>query len=144
MMQDSEAFHGAKLALLRGDQLVSILRDTDPEIPYPDMWDLPGGGREGTESPELCVLRELREELLLTLSEENLLWKRQYVSDQDGKSTTWFFVAEMPELDINRIRLGGEGQAWRMWDVARFLRMSNVVPMMQARLSDYLVERVET
>jgi len=28
-----------------------------------------------------------------------------------------------------------------MWDVARFLRMSNVVPMMQARLSDYLAER---
>lgn len=142
-MQDKEAFHGAKLALLRGDQLVSILRDKNPEIPYPDMWDLPGGGREGTESPETCVLRELREELSLSLSEADLLWKRQYVSDLDGKSTTWFFVAEVPELDINRIRLGDEGQAWRMWDLARFLRMGNVVPMMQDRLGEYVAERVD-
>lgn len=142
-MQDKEAFHGAKLALLRGDQLVSILRDKDPEIPYPDMWDLPGGGREGTESPETCVLRELREELSLSLSEADLLWKRQYVSDLDGKSTTWFFVAEVPELDINRIRLGDEGQAWRMWGLARFLRMGNVVPMMQDRLGEYVAERVD-
>ncbi|MCH2066141.1 NUDIX hydrolase [Shimia sp.] len=140
-MQETDGFHGAKLALLRGDRLVSILRDKDPEIPYPDMWDLPGGGRDADESPEACVLRELKEELSLTLREADLRWKRQYVSDLDGKSTTWFFVAEVPELDINRIRLGAEGQAWRMWDVARFLRMSNVVPMMRARLSDYLAER---
>ncbi len=140
-MQETDGFHGAKLALLTGDRLVSILRDKDPEIPYPDMWDLPGGGREADESPEACVLRELEEELSLSLSEEDLLWKRQYVSDLDGKSATWFFVAEVSELDINRIRLGTEGQAWRMWDVARFLRMSNVVPMMQERLSDYLAER---
>ncbi len=140
-MQDTEAFHGAKLALLVGDRLVSILRDKDAEIPYPDMWDLPGGGREADESPEACVLRELKEELSLTLTEADLRWKRQYFSDLDGESDTWFFVAEVPELDINRIRLGTEGQAWRMWDVARFLRMSNVVPMMQTRLSDYLAER---
>ncbi len=140
-MQDTEAFHGAKLALLVGDRLVSILRDKDAEIPYPDMWDLPGGGREADESPEACVLRELKEELSLTLTEADLRWKRQYVSDLDGESATWFFVAEVPELDINRIRLGTEGQAWRMWDVARFLRMNNVVPMMQTRLSDYLAER---
>ncbi len=140
-MQDTEAFHGAKLALFVGDRLVSILRDKDPEIPYPDMWDLPGGGREADESPEACVLRELKEELSLSLTEADLRWKRQYTSDLDGKSATWFFVAEVPELDINRIRLGTEGQAWRMWDVARFLRMSNVVPMMQTRLSDYLAER---
>ncbi|MFY0660153.1 MAG: NUDIX hydrolase [Shimia sp.] len=140
-MQETDGFHGAKLALLTGDRLVSILRDKDPEIPYPDMWDLPGGGREASESPEACVLRELKEELSLSLNEEDLLWKRQYISDLDGKNATWFFVAEVPELDINRIRLGAEGQAWRMWDVARFLRMSNVVPMMQVRLSDYLAER---
>ncbi|WP_299424498.1 NUDIX hydrolase [uncultured Shimia sp.] len=140
-MQETDGFHGAKLALLTGDRLVSILRDKDPEIPYPDMWDLPGGGREGRESPEACVLRELKEELSLPLSEADLRWKRRYVSDLDGESTTWFFVAEVPELDINRIRLGAEGQAWRMWDVARFLRMSNVVPTMQTRLSDYLAER---
>jgi 8-oxo-dGTP diphosphatase len=140
-MQDTEAFHGAKLALLVGDRLVSILRDKDPEIPYLDMWDLPGGGREADESPEACVLRELKEELSLTLTEADLRWKRQYVSDLDGESATWFVVAEVPELDINRIRLGTEGQAWRMWDVARFLRMNNVVPMMQTRLSDYLAER---
>jgi len=118
-MQETDGFHGAKLALLIGDRLVSILRDKDPEIPYPDMWDLPGGGREAGESPEACVLRELKEELSLTLSEADLRWKRQYVSDLDGKSATWFFVAELPELDINRIRRGAKGRpgGCGMWRV---------------------------
>ncbi len=140
-MQDNGAFHGAKVAILKGDRLVSILRDDDPDIPFRNMWDLPGGGRAGEEGPEACVLRETQEELSLTLTVADLTWKRQYVSGADPNQMTWFFVAEMPELDINRLRLGDEGQAWRMWDVARFLRMSNVVPMMQDRLSEYLAER---
>nr|WP_231692828.1 NUDIX domain-containing protein [Vibrio campbellii] len=28
---------------------------------YPNYWDLPGGGREGNETPEDCALRELKE-----------------------------------------------------------------------------------
>lgn len=140
-MDDSLEFHGAKVAILKGDRIVSILRDDDPGIAFPNVWDFPGGGREGAETPEDCVLREVREELSLTIAPNDLIWRQQYVSGTDASQFVWFFVAELPELDINRIRLGDEGQAWRMWDVDRFLRMGNVVPFMKERLADYLANR---
>ena len=55
------SFDGAKLALFLGKDLVVILRDDKPDIPYPAHWDLPGGGREGAETPEACALRETYE-----------------------------------------------------------------------------------
>lgn len=140
-MREFTDFDGAKVALLKGARLVSILRDDRGDIPFPGMWDFPGGGREGAESPEDCVLRELREELSLTLSEGDLTWKKRYVGGRQGEVVTWFFVAEVPQLDLGRLRLGDEGQAWRMWDVERFLRMSNAVPHLKERLAAYLADR---
>lgn len=48
---DGEAFCGAKIALVCGDRLVAYRRDAKPSIPWPGLWDLPGGGREGEEMP---------------------------------------------------------------------------------------------
>ena len=44
-------FSGCKIALLRDDKLLTILRDDISTIPWPNMWELPGGGREGEETP---------------------------------------------------------------------------------------------
>ena len=46
----------------RGEVLL-LLRDDKPEIPYPNTWDLPGGHVEGSESPSECISREMGEEL---------------------------------------------------------------------------------
>ena len=56
----TEPFLGAKLAILVGDRIITILRDDIPTIPWPGHWDLPGGAREGAETPEETVLRELK------------------------------------------------------------------------------------
>lgn len=140
-MREFSDFDGAKVAILKGDRVVTILRDDKPDIPFPNMWDLPGGGRESGESAELCVLRELREELSLTLEAAQLSYKKRYAEGRQGERVTWFFVAELPELDEGRLRLGGEGQAWRMIDTERFLRMGNAIPHLKARLAEYLAER---
>ncbi len=42
----SSDFHGAKLAVLSKGQVLAFLRDDRRDIPWPGMWDLPGGGRE--------------------------------------------------------------------------------------------------
>ena len=55
-------FTGCKIALFCGDSLLTILRDDKASIPWPNMWELPGGGREGDESPFECVAREVYEE----------------------------------------------------------------------------------
>ncbi|SFK56460.1 NUDIX hydrolase [Shimia haliotis] len=140
-MRDFSDFDGAKVAILKGARLVTILRDDTPDIPFPNMWDLPGGGRESGESAELCVLRELREELALRLEPDQLTWKKRYAEGRQGEHVTWFFVAEMPDLDEGGLRLGSEGQAWRMIDTERFLRMENAVPHLKARLAEYLGSR---
>jgi 8-oxo-dGTP diphosphatase len=40
-----------------------LLRDDKPGIPYPNMWDLPGGHLEKGEGPREGICREMQEEL---------------------------------------------------------------------------------
>ncbi|MTV97401.1 NUDIX domain-containing protein, partial [Streptococcus pneumoniae] len=69
-----------KIALFCGDKLLTILRDDKDDIPCPNMWELPGGGREGDESPFECARREVYEELGIHLDEDCLLWSKIYPS----------------------------------------------------------------
>ena len=101
-------FHGAKLAILRGAKIVTILRDNTPDIPWPSYWDLPGGGREGPETPEACVLRELQEELGLTLAAADLHWRMEAFTPEGQR--IWFFVSEQPGFDPETVCFGDEGQ----------------------------------
>ena len=62
-------FTGSKIALICGNKVLTILRDDKDDIPCPNMWELPGGGREGDESPFECVAREVYEEAKIGLEE---------------------------------------------------------------------------
>ncbi|MCO6425117.1 hypothetical protein GOB91_08335 [Sinorhizobium meliloti] len=46
LMWNGPAFTGSKIALIVGGGLITYKRDQKPDIPFPGMWDLPGGGRE--------------------------------------------------------------------------------------------------
>ncbi|MCW0460299.1 hypothetical protein NB717_001367 [Xanthomonas sacchari] len=105
-----QPFNGAKLALLCDDALLVYQRDVKPEIPWPGLWDLPGGGREDDESPERCALRELQEEFGLVLEEDRLTWGRCYPSLQPGSLPSWLFVGRLSCVEIASIRFGDEGR----------------------------------
>ncbi|SPF79317.1 hypothetical protein ALP8811_03258 [Aliiroseovarius pelagivivens] len=107
-------YMGAKLVLLMGGKLVTILRDDRPDIPYPDMWDMPGGGPEPGETPEDCVLRETCEELSLVISPDQLIWKQRFESPHVAGTFSWWFGAVLPETARDQIQLGDEGQCWRL------------------------------
>ncbi|WP_299500904.1 NUDIX hydrolase [uncultured Roseobacter sp.] len=132
-------FTGAKLALLIGRGIITILRDDRTDIPYPGHWDLPGGGREGAETPLNCALRETREELGLDVPPDTVCWHRFY---QTGDQSNWFFVARLALGAEQTIVFGDEGQCWRVMEVAEFLRHPGVVPRFQERLQDFLEEGV--
>lgn len=132
------SFSGAKLALFLGSDLLVILRDDKPDIPYPNHWDLPGGGREGDETPRQCALRETREEVGLIVKPADLIWSNSY---ERPRGTVWFFVAHLPHSVINQVRFGDEGQGWRMMEAHKFIAEPMAVPHFTQQLQKYLDQK---
>lgn len=130
-------FDGAKLALYLGEKLAVILRDDTPGLLFADHWDLPGGGREGAETPLACALRECREELGIAVPEQAVVWQGSF--DEAGR-TKWFFVARMPAQAEAEIVFGDEGQRWRLMEEEEFLNHPRAVPAFQDRLRVYLAQ----
>ena len=65
---------GAGIILLnRNNEVLLLLRDNKIDIPFPNMWDIPGGKVEEGEFPEQAIRREMKEEIgLANLGEINL------------------------------------------------------------------------
>lgn len=131
-------FSGAKIALICGQRLVAYQRDVKPTIPWPGLWDLPGGGREGGETPEACALREVREEFGIVLTPDRVHWRRRYPGALDGQRASYFLAAAIGETEIATIRFGDEGQCWRMMSFEEFLAHPEAVAHLQLRFGDYL------
>lgn len=131
-------FTGCKITLFCGDKLLTILRDDKLNIPYPNTWELPGGGREGDESPFECVAREVYEELGIHLTEDCLLWSKVYPSMLfEGKESV-FLVGKLRQEQFDSIVFGDEGQGYKLMRIEEFLGSDRVVPQLQDRVRDYL------
>ena len=131
-------FQGCKIALICGDSVLTILRDDKPSIPCPNMWELPGGGREGNESPFECAAREVYEELGIHLDEDCLLWSKAYPSMLYKGRQSVFMVGELSQEQFDNIVFGDEGQGYKLMSIEEFLASSQVVPQLQDRLIDYM------
>lgn len=127
-------FHGAKLCLIHDGRLLTLLRDDRDDIPFPGHWDLPGGGREGCETPVECALRELREEVGLSLPASRLR-ARAFPSQQRPEMISWLFSGSLAPAEVASIRLGDEGQGWRMMPIVRFVTHPRAVPHFRAWVS---------
>ena len=131
-------FTGSKIALICGDKVLTILRDDKENIPCPNMWEFPGGGREGNESPFECAAREVYEELGIHLDEDCLLWSKIYPSVIFKDKQSVFMVGQLRQEQFDNIIFGDEGQGYQLMNVEEFLTSSQVVPQLQERLKDYL------
>ena len=134
-------FSGCKIALICDDKLLTILRDDISTIPWPNMWEVPGGGREGEETPFECVQREVLEELGLKLEEADIVWAKDYQGMLNPDKTSIFMVGTITQEDFASIVFGDEGQAYQMMDVNQFLSDDKVIPQLQARVRDYLEDK---
>jgi len=135
------SFHGCKVALFIGDKLLISLRDDKPDIPYPNMWDFVGGGREGNETPEDTLIRETKEEVGLDLQPEDLIWKRRYRANFRPDVHVYFFVARLPASYEAKIVFGDEGQGWKLVTMSEFHSIHNMVPSYTSRLEDWQTRR---
>jgi 8-oxo-dGTP diphosphatase len=135
---DGLPFGGAKVALYLGADLAVILRDAKPGLIFADHWDLPGGGREGTETPLDCALRECHEELGLVVPPEAVCWGAKF---REGTAAKWFYVARLPQQAVERVIFGDEGQRWELMPERRFLTHPKAVPAFQERLAIWVALR---
>lgn len=133
-------FTGCKIALFCGDKILTILRDDKETIPWPNMWELPGGGREGNETPFECVAREVYEELSIQLSKDDIIWSWIYPSMLDENKKSVFLVGQLTQEQFDSIAFGDEGQAYKLMSIEEFLNSKQAVPQLQGRLRDYLEE----
>ncbi len=95
-------------------QILLFLRDNIPDIPYPNIWDVPGGHVEQLEDPEKCIIREMKEEMNLNLDEFELFSKIEF---EDRIEYTYWARAD---FDIDEIELTeGQKLKWFTKDDAR-------------------------
>ena len=137
------AFPGAKIALLKDDQILTILRDNIPTIPFPNTWDLPGGGREDRETPFDCVQREVYEELGIVISKNSISWAKVYPSMIDPSKDSVFMVGTISQDQIDQIVFGDEGQGWKMMPITDFLEDDQVYGSLKERLRDWIRQKSE-
>ncbi|KMO39897.1 hypothetical protein VQ03_14930 [Methylobacterium tarhaniae] len=137
-MESGAPFHGGKIALLHDRTLLVYLRDDKPDIPYPACWDLPGGGREGSESPLDCVRRESREEFGIDILPEAIIWQTFLPPALPGRAGSYFFVATLDAVQISKVVFGDEGQDWAMMDIDEYIDHPRGIQFLKQRLKEFL------
>ena len=136
-------FTGVKAALLVEQSILVILRDNNPAIPWPNMWELTGGGKEGQETPLECLRREVLEELGLLLEEKSIIWSKIYPSMLDKDRSAVFVVAQISQGQYQEIDFGDEGQEFKLMPIEDFIKAEGIIPQLQERFKDYLSEKEE-
>ena len=95
---------------IKEKKILMMKRDKKAGIPYPESWVFPGDTAEEAETPEECLLREIREELGYGPNPENIK-KFLVFFYPGGKAVEHFYVIpikEIPELKISE----GERIEW--------------------------------
>jgi 8-oxo-dGTP diphosphatase len=100
------------------NQVLLFLRDDKPGLPYRNMWDVLGGHVDPGETPEECIVREMKEEIDLDLKDFQLFcckefddrieysyWKKanlkiEEINLMEGQCLKWFTRRETAETDL--------------------------------------------
>lgn len=98
-------------------QVLLVLRDDKKDIPFPNTWDVPGGAVEEGETPEACIIREMKEEIEVELKAPVLF--NTYDMDDRREYAFW----QPADLNIDDIPLH-EGQRLKWFSEAEIRRMS--------------------
>ena len=130
-------FHGAKGLIFIGENILVFRRDTKTPI-FPLLLDLPGGGREGDETPFETFSRESMEEFGVTVTEKDILYSRQYPGVLDPTKQSFFFVARPEGLRVEDVVFGDEGLEYFLMTPNEFVCRDDAVSRQKDRVANYL------
>jgi 8-oxo-dGTP pyrophosphatase MutT (NUDIX family) len=121
----------AALLQLADGPYVMQLRDSNPAIFYPDHWGCFGGAVEPDETPIAALVRELAEELAVTVDPATAQRFTEFTFDfgfaGDRIRVRTFYAVTLPQADLSGLVLG-EGADFAAFEPERLLAMPRVVP----------------
>jgi 8-oxo-dGTP diphosphatase len=114
------------------------LRDNNPEIPFPNHWDLIGGHVEKGELPLEALKREVMEEIEYDLKKYNF-WKKYMCIKGDVSPNVKYIFEGIIDKPIEDIPLH-EGQYLRFVDEEEIKEL-NFANVMGTIMSDYIKDK---
>jgi 8-oxo-dGTP diphosphatase len=85
-------------------EILLYLRDNKPDIPFPNHWDLIGGHVEEGETPEEALLREVKEELDIDLTDYTFYKKYECLSGDAYENIKYIYSGKI-NLPIEEVTL---------------------------------------
>jgi mutator protein MutT len=99
--------------IIRKDGKVLIAQRMPDSFLEADKWEFPGGKIEPGESPEQCLVREIKEELGISIGVDRLLTKNTHVYKKDGKDIEVHIHAFLADwLEGNPERIACQAFRW--------------------------------
>ncbi len=113
-----------KVILKYNHKFLVYLRDNKETIPFPNYWDLFGGGIEEGETLKDCITREIYEELELKL---DMNYTETIPEDTDPIRYVAVFSSELNDVNVESMNFTGEGQKYGFFTRGE-LKTMKVVP----------------
>lgn len=85
-------------------EFLLALRDNKPDIPFPNHWDLIGGHVEEGETPEEALVREVKEELDIDITEYSFFRKYECLAGDAFENTKYIYTGKI-NIPIEEITL---------------------------------------
>jgi 8-oxo-dGTP pyrophosphatase MutT (NUDIX family) len=119
----------AALIVVAGSGYLLQRRDNIPQIFFPDHWGLFGGAIDPGETPDAALQRELREELMLDVTEMTRFGEISFevASVGRGSISRIYFEVPLTEQQVAGLTLC-EGAAMAVFPAAEALTMNRVKP----------------
>jgi 8-oxo-dGTP diphosphatase len=130
-------FAGAKGLVFIGDKILAFRRDTNTNH-FPLCIDLPGGGRDGEETPFQTFKREVKEELNVDVTENDIHFSACVRSTLSPDKMSYFIVTKPPATKISEIALSDEGVEWMLMTPEEYIERTDGIVGQQERVRKYL------
>lgn len=120
----------AVAVLIDSPEGIPLIRD--PKKPVPIFWKLPGGRSKIGESAQEAAIREIKEEIGLTLKLKDFKILKE---ENRGSHNLVIFKASLSSLDGIRVQ-GNEGEEIRVFPLEQIKKMKDFFPNHQRLLSE--------